>query len=89
MIEVTAEFLARHDRPGPRYTSYPTAVEFTDAFGPDDYEERLASAAERSADPLPLYVHLPFCKARWRLAAVFDAHTAHRTGDRPVFSKTV
>ena len=69
MIEVTAEFLARHDRPGPRYTSYPTAVEFTEDFGPDDYEERLAAAAERSAEPLSLYVHLPFCQARGSFCA--------------------
>ena len=69
MIEVTPELLAKHDRPGPRYTSYPTAVEFTDAFGPDDYEERLTAAAERSVDALSLYVHLPFCEARCSFCA--------------------
>lgn len=37
---ITAELLERHDRPGPRYTSYPT-VDFTDDFEPDDYEARL------------------------------------------------
>ena len=35
--EKIAELLARYDRPGPRYTSYPTAVEFHDSFGPDAY----------------------------------------------------
>ena len=69
MIEVTPELLAKHDQPSPRYTSYPTAVEFTNAFGPDEYEERLAAAAERSAEALSLYVHLPFCQARCSFCA--------------------
>lgn len=64
MIEVTSELLERYDRPGPRYTSYPTAVEFAESFGPAEYAEHLAAAAQRPADPLSLYVHLPFCEAR-------------------------
>ena len=64
MIELTPDLLARYDRPGPRYTSYPTAVEFSDAFGPDDYAARLAEAATVPDGPLSLYVHLPFCQAR-------------------------
>ena len=63
-LKVTGELLARYDRPGPRYTSYPTAPEFNDAFGPEEYDERLASANRRSEDPLSLYVHIPFCGAR-------------------------
>ncbi len=69
MIDVTPELLARHDRPGPRYTSYPTAVEFTDAVGPDDYARLLATAATTPAAPLSLYVHLPFCEARCSFCA--------------------
>lgn len=69
MIDVTPELLARHDRPGPRYTSYPTAVEFTDAVGPDDYAELLAVAATTPARPLSLYLHLPFCEARCSFCA--------------------
>jgi oxygen-independent coproporphyrinogen-3 oxidase len=56
--------LQRYDRPGPRYTSYPTAVEFTGAFDEHAYRERLNAAAQTPAEPLSLYVHLPFCEAR-------------------------
>ena len=64
MIELTPDLLARYDRPGPRYTSYPTAVEFNESFGPGDYARRLADAATVPDGPLSLYVHLPFCQAR-------------------------
>lgn len=57
-----AELLARYDRPGPRYTSYPPATAFTPDFGEGHY---LAAARESNADPIPrplsLYVHVPFC----------------------------
>ncbi len=59
-----ARLLQRYDRPGPRYTSYPTAVEFTGDFGEEAYCERLREAAQQPAEPLSLYVHLPFCEAR-------------------------
>ena len=52
MIEVTPELLERHDRPGPRYTSYPTAVEFSDSLSTDDYAACLRVAAGRADDPL-------------------------------------
>jgi len=61
---VTAELLARYDRPGPRYTSYPTAVEFHDGITLEDYESRLAAADALGDAPLSLYVHLPFCEHR-------------------------
>jgi len=65
---VTAELLAKHDQAGPRYTSYPTAVEFSEAVGRADYEACLAAAdavgAEDPAAPLSVYVHLPFCEER-------------------------
>ena len=66
---VTADLLAEYDRPGPRYTSYPTAVDFHDGFGPADYADRLTDAAGRPDDPLSLYVHLPFCEQRCSFCA--------------------
>lgn len=63
-VAITAELLRRYDRPGPRYTSYPTAVEFNAGFTADCYRHRLAVAAETPASPLSLYLHLPFCEQR-------------------------
>ncbi|TVR87364.1 MAG: oxygen-independent coproporphyrinogen III oxidase [Trueperaceae bacterium] len=60
----TADLLARYDRPGPRYTSYPTAVEFNEGFTSERYLAKLAEAATRPDEPLALYVHLPFCAER-------------------------
>jgi oxygen-independent coproporphyrinogen-3 oxidase len=64
VISLTPDLLARYDRPGPRYTSYPTAVEFAESFGPDAYADRLRRAGRDAGGPLSLYVHLPFCDAR-------------------------
>lgn len=57
----TAALIRRYDRPGPRYTSYPTAVEFRDDFGAGEYRARLAEASAIPHQPLSLYVHIPFC----------------------------
>ena len=62
--EVALGLLRKYDRPGPRYTSYPTAVEFTEDYGELDYRARLAQADALSDEPLSLYVHLPFCEER-------------------------
>jgi oxygen-independent coproporphyrinogen III oxidase len=55
--------IRRYDRPGPRYTSYPTAVEFNDAFDEAAYRAQLGEAA-RTSTPISLYLHLPFCEER-------------------------
>ncbi|RRN59051.1 oxygen-independent coproporphyrinogen III oxidase [Pseudoxanthomonas sp. SGNA-20] len=56
------ELLRRYDVPGPRYTSYPTAPQFTPGFGEADLR---AVAAASNGDPIPrpisLYLHVPFC----------------------------
>jgi oxygen-independent coproporphyrinogen III oxidase len=57
-----ADLLRRYDRPGPRYTSYPTAPQFNPAFGEPQLREAVAAS---NGDPIPrrlsLYVHVPFC----------------------------
>ncbi len=62
LLTFDAELLRRYDRAGPRYTSYPTAVQFHGGFGEAEY----SAFAERSntadpARPLSLYLHIPFC----------------------------
>ena len=65
---VSIELLRRLDVPGPRYTSYPTADRFVEAFGPAQYERALRSRAKGAAGgagaaPLSVYVHIPFCES--------------------------
>jgi len=50
----------RYDRAGPRYTSYPTAVQFRETFGEAEYRAA-ALASNVGHAPLSLYFHLPFC----------------------------
>lgn len=62
--QLTAELLRKYDRPGPRYTSYPTAVEFHGGVGETDYKAKLEQADGHPDEPLSLYMHLPFCHER-------------------------
>jgi oxygen-independent coproporphyrinogen-3 oxidase len=62
--ERVAGLLRQYDRPGPRYTSYPTAVEFSERFDEAAYRGRLQAAAADATAPISLYVHLPFCEER-------------------------
>ena len=57
-----AELLKRYDRPGPRYTSYPAAPQFTTAFTAADQREHAARSNTPPGPrrPLSLYVHVPF-----------------------------
>lgn len=61
-LSVGEEFVERYNRPGPRYTSYPTAPVWTDTFGPKEFEAAIADA-DRKATPVSLYMHLPFCES--------------------------
>jgi oxygen-independent coproporphyrinogen III oxidase len=61
-LVVDTEVLRRFDRPGPRYTSYPTADRFVEAFDAAAYRRALdARRASGRSRGLSLYVHLPFC----------------------------
>ena len=60
--QISDAFLEKYNRPGPRYTSYPTAPVWKDDFGPDDLEQSFASADERGT-PVSLYMHIPFCES--------------------------
>ena len=61
-IEFDAELVRKLTRPGPRYTSYPTADRFSTDFTYRDYLHAVASLRTRGgAKPLSLYLHIPFC----------------------------
>jgi oxygen-independent coproporphyrinogen-3 oxidase len=76
--ELTPALLARYDRPGPRYTSYPTAVEFHAGVDHAEYTRRLSAANLHGDDPLSVYVHLPFCEERCAYCGCNVVITRHR-----------
>ncbi|PKM28710.1 oxygen-independent coproporphyrinogen III oxidase [Pseudomonas sp. o96-267] len=59
-IQWDADLIRRYDLAGPRYTSYPTAVQFHDDIGPFDLLHALRDS-RKAGRPLSLYVHVPFC----------------------------
>jgi oxygen-independent coproporphyrinogen-3 oxidase len=61
-LRVSEDFLAKYNRPGPRYTSYPTAPIWNDSFGPNDLEQ-VHAAANTAQSPVSLYMHIPFCES--------------------------
>jgi oxygen-independent coproporphyrinogen-3 oxidase len=81
MSAVSPDLLQRFDVPGPRYTSYPTADRFVEAFGADDYiqalEQRRTGMAKAMAMPLSLYVHIPFCESLCYYCACNKIITKH------------
>ena len=80
MVRITSELLTRFDVPGPRYTSYPTADRFVEAFGSADYAQALEmrrDASPNRAMPLSLYVHIPFCESLCYYCACNKIITKH------------
>ncbi|MFW5425775.1 MAG: oxygen-independent coproporphyrinogen III oxidase [Methylophagaceae bacterium] len=59
-VSFDLDLIRRYDAAGPRYTSYPTAVEFDEKFNPDSYRKQVELSNQRGG-PLSLYFHLPFC----------------------------
>ena len=64
MIDQSIKFdlalINRYDKAGPRYTSYPTALELHEGFGDEDYRQQIAKS-NAAGGPLSLYFHIPFC----------------------------
>ena len=67
--------LRRFDTPGPRYTSYPTADRFVDAFPADTVQQALRRRA--AGAPLSVYVHIPFCESVCYYCACNKVVTRH------------
>ena len=80
MPVVPAELLRRFDLTGPRYTSYPTADRFVEAFTADDYVQALSQRGIGAASiclPLSVYVHIPFCESLCYYCACNKIITKH------------
>jgi oxygen-independent coproporphyrinogen-3 oxidase len=85
MIESTAEpisesLIRQYDVSGPRYTSYPTADRFVEAFAAQDYIQALEqrrTGASALVLPLSLYVHIPFCESLCYYCACNKIITKH------------
>jgi oxygen-independent coproporphyrinogen-3 oxidase len=82
-VRLTDEQLAKLDVPGPRYTSYPTADRFVEAFGSEQYRQALRQRASGSRvggmPPLSLYVHIPFCESVCYYCACNKIITKHKS----------
>ncbi len=78
MTAITPELLQRFDVNGPRYTSYPTADRFVEAFTAGDYIQALSHRGQQgSALPLSIYVHVPFCASLCYYCACNKIITKH------------
>ena len=60
IVEFDPQLIKRYDKAGPRYTSYPTAVQFTEQYTADSYK-KFAEKSNHSGKDLSLYFHIPFC----------------------------
>lgn len=58
-MQLKSELIEKYNISGPRYTSYPTALEFSAKFDPSNYIEALSNAGDQT---LSIYLHIPFCK---------------------------
>jgi len=78
MPGVSTETLKKYDVSGPRYTSYPTADRFVEAFTQEAYMLRLAQRrAIAATQPLSIYVHIPFCESLCFFCACNKIVTKH------------
>ncbi len=66
MAATPSELLRKYDLPGPRYTSYPTILHWTDTPTADEWIESVSESldlTERHGNGSAIYVHIPFCRS--------------------------
>ena len=83
---ISEALIHRYDVAGPRYTSYPTADRFVEAFSAEDYSQALKlrrSGAAATTLPLSLYVHIPFCESLCYYCACNKIITKHHDRSAP------
>jgi oxygen-independent coproporphyrinogen-3 oxidase len=81
-LEFDQELIQRYDTSGPRYTSYPTAAQFTTDFTDQAYRRQIALSNE-SGQPLSLYFHIPFCDTICFYCACNKVVTKNRAHAQP------
>lgn len=74
-IEWDLNLIQKYNQSGPRYTSYPTALEFNEAYTEQDFIQASQRYPER---PLSLYVHIPFCHKLCYFCACNKVITRHQ-----------
>ena len=80
------QLIETYDIAGPRYTSYPTAVQFNEDFTETDYRQQVALSQQRGK-PLSLYFHLPFCATVCFYCACSKIITANRKRASPYLQR--
>ncbi len=91
-LVIDADLIRRHDKSGPRYTSYPTAVQFHEGFGEAEYKawaERTNQASRAAAAPTPLslYFHIPFCDTVCFFCGCSKVSTKDRSRAQPYLDR--
>lgn len=81
-LEFDQDLITRYDTSGPRYTSYPTAAQFTTDFGVEAYRQQVALSNE-SGRALSLYFHIPFCDTICFYCACNKVVTKNRAHAQP------
>jgi len=76
------KIIKKYDKSGPRYTSYPTSIEFNDNFTQRDYR-RWSRASNALNRPLSLYFHIPFCDTVCYYCGCNKIATKDRTRSMP------
>ncbi|MGK9368205.1 oxygen-independent coproporphyrinogen III oxidase [Melioribacter sp. Ez-97] len=62
MLDINLDLIKKYDRPGPRYTSYPTAPHFNESFKAENFIDEVIRTNNQDNPPyLSLYYHIPFC----------------------------
>lgn len=80
------DLLGKYSANGPRYTSYPTALQFTDQFDPEHYRHAARNPAASPGD-LSLYFHIPFCDTVCFYCGCNKVATKNRAHGRPYLDR--
>ena len=85
-LEFDPQLIEKYDLAGPRYTSYPTSVQFSEDFSIEDYQHQ-AALSNQSGRALSLYFHLPFCDTVCYYCACNKIVTKNRKRAQPYLDR--